>query len=260
MPGAHTTRARKLVAMPHPAARELAPAAPEHAALPLPGQVTAVILDLDGTITDSAPAITLSIAEALAACGYPVPDAGTLLRFVGPPIREGFLTFGGVPEAGLDAVVAEYRERYHPRMAQVPLFPRVAALIGEWHGAGIPLALATAKLHEMAGPILSGAGLENFFTSIHGATREDSHCLPGVQVKANVVAAALSGLREAGVDVSGAVMVGDRHHDIEGAAMHGVPAVLAAWGYAHPGEELGAAAIADDVADLARILGLPLNP
>lgn len=234
-----------------PARRQL------HTALPLPHPVTAVILDLDGTITDSAPAITLSIAEALTAGGYPVPDAATLLSFVGPPIREGFLTFGGVPESGLDDVVADYRARYLPKMAQVPLFPGMTELIRAWHGAGIPMALATAKLHEMARPILSGAGLEQYFTTIHGATREDSHSLPGVQVKANVVAAALAGLREADVDVSGAVMVGDRHHDIEGAAMQGVPAVLAAWGYAPPGEGCGAAAVAEDSADLARILVLP---
>ncbi|ROR74077.1 HAD hydrolase-like protein [Bogoriella caseilytica] len=243
--------------MPHSPASTHTRAVADSAALPLPQPTTAVILDLDGTITDSAPAITTSIAEALAACGYRVPDAGTLLRFVGPPIREGFLTFGGVPEPALDGVVAEYRERYRPRMTQVPLYPGVAQLIETWHAAGIPLALATAKLGELARPILADAGLEQFFTSIHGATREDSHDLPGVQVKANVVAAALQGLREAEVDVSGAVMVGDRHHDIEGAAMHGVPGVLAAWGYAQAGEEAGSAAIAEDAAGLARILGLP---
>lgn len=228
-------------------------------ALPLPGQVTAVILDLDGTITDSAPAITASIAEALELCGYPVPDAEPLLRFVGPPIREGFQTFGGVPESGIDEVVAAYRERYRPRMARVPVYPGVAALIDAWHQAGIPLALATAKLESLAPPILFGAGLHDYFTSIHGATAEDSHSLPGVQVKANVVAAALQGLREAGADISGAVMVGDRHHDIEGAAVHGVPTVLAGWGYAPPGEEDGAAAVATDAEDLARILGLTLG-
>lgn len=243
--------------LPSATAAPASPAPQHDSALPLPEPVTAVILDLDGTITDSAPAITQSIAEALAACGYPVPEAATLLRFVGPPIREGFATFGGVPADSLDEVTAAYRERYRPRMTHVPLYPGVAELITAWHEAGVPLALATAKLDELAGPILAGAGLEQFFTSIHGATREDSHALPGVQVKANVVAAALQGLREAKVDVSGAVMVGDRHHDIEGAALHGVPSVLAAWGYAQAGEEAGSAAIAEDAAHLARILGLP---
>lgn len=224
--------------------------------LDLPARTTAIVLDLDGTITDSAPAITASVAESLEVLGYPVPDDATLLRFVGPPIREGFTQFGAVARHDLDAVVAEYRERYRPRMAQVPLFPGIADLIRTWHEAGIPLALATAKLQDMTTPILDGVELTEYFTVIRGATLEDSHDLPGVQVKANVVASALAGLNQAGADVTGAVMVGDRHHDIEGAAMHAVPSVLVRWGYAGPGEDRGAAAVAEDTDHLAELLSI----
>ncbi|WP_120002860.1 HAD hydrolase-like protein [Nesterenkonia muleiensis] len=231
-----------------------AAASPAVPALELPARASAVVLDLDGTITDSAPAITGSIAEALEVCGYPVPDAATLLRFVGPPIREGFARFSTVPEADLDRVVVEYRARYRPRMIHVPLFPGIAELIRLWHAAGIPLGLATAKLQEMAEPILDGAGLTEYFTVIRGATYQDSQELPGVQVKANVVASALTGLAESGADVSCAVMIGDRNHDVHGAAMHGVPAVLVRWGYAESGEEQRAAAVAEDVDHLGRIL------
>lgn len=212
------------------------------------------MLDLDGTITDSGPAITASVAESLEVLGYPVPDDATLLRFVGPPIREGFTRFGAVAGEDLDAIVVEYRKRYRPRMAQVPLFPGIADLIRTWHDAGMPLALATAKLQELAEPILDSLQLSEYFTAIRGATREDSNDLPGVQVKANVVSSALAGLNHAGADVTGAVMIGDRHHDIEGAAMHRVPSVLVRWGYAEPGEEQGAAAVAEDPDHLARVL------
>ena len=36
------------------------------------------------------------------------------------------------------------------------------------------------------------------------------------------------------------VMVGDRHHDVDGAAEYGVPTIGVAWGYAEPGELVGA--------------------
>lgn len=231
---------------------------PDTPALVLPARANAIVLDLDGTITDSATSITSSIAEALEFCNYPVPDAATLLRFVGPPIREGFARFGAVAEGDLDRVVAEYRARYRPRMVQVPLFPGIARLIRTWHDAGIPLGLATAKLQTLAEPILDGIGLTKYFTVIRGATSEDSHDLPGVQVKANVVASALAGLAQSGADISSAVMVGDREHDVDGAAIHGVPAVLVRWGYAEAGEEQRAAAVADDVAHLGRILPIEL--
>ena len=50
-----------------------------------------VLFDLDGTLTESAPGITRSVVFALDAVGAPALDDVTLLRFIGPPIRESFL-------------------------------------------------------------------------------------------------------------------------------------------------------------------------
>ena len=51
-------------------------------------------------------------------------------------------------------------------------------------------------------------------------------------------------------------MVGDRHHDVEGAAANGIPSVLVRWGYAQPGEEAGARAVVADAGELAAVLGV----
>ena len=45
-------------------------------------------------------------------------------------------------------------------------------------------------------------------------------------------------------------MIGDRIHDVEGAAAHGIPTIVAGWGYGAPEEAAGAIAIADAAADL----------
>jgi phosphoglycolate phosphatase len=50
------------------------------------------------------------------------------------------------------------------------------------------------------------------------------------------------------------VLVGDRIHDVEGAAAHGVPTIGVAWGYAEPGELAGARLIVSDVDELADVL------
>jgi phosphoglycolate phosphatase len=213
---------------------------------------TAVLLDLDGTITDSAGAITGCIAESLAAFGYPEQTPEQLLRFVGPPIREGLQRFAGVDDATLEAVVADYRTRYSARMLDVDVFPGMADLVRDLHAAGVPLALATSKMLTMAGPILAHAGLDQYFTVICGATADETR-----SAKADIVTDTLAGLRAAGADVSGAVMVGDRHHDVEGATANGIPAVLVRWGYARPGEEAGARAVVADAGELAALLGAP---
>ena len=53
-----------------------------------------------------------------------------------------------------------------------------------------------------------------------------------------------------GADTSITVLVGDRHHDVLGAAAHGVPSIFVRWGYGAPHEEVGAMAVADTTDEL----------
>lgn len=214
-----------------------------------PMNPTAVLLDLDGTISDSGPVITASIAETLAHFGYPAQTQEELLRFVGPPIRDGFRAFVGVPEDRLSAVVEDYRARYNERMLQAPVFPGMAELVRDLHARGVPIALATSKRQSLAVPILQDAGLAQYFTAICGASDDETRA-----AKADIVEDALTGLRERDVDLSRVVMVGDRHHDVDGAGVHGLPTILVRWGYARPGEEDGAHAVVHEAAELARLL------
>jgi len=72
--------------------------------------------------------------------------------------------------------------------------------------------------------------------------------------KADIVAEALRQLREKGVDTSRPVLIGDRHHDIEGGAAHDVPVIFVRWGFSWPHESEGAQAIVDDAARLRALL------
>lgn len=50
--------------------------------------------------------------------------------------------------------------------------------------------------------------------------------------------------------------MGDRIHDIEGAAAHGIPTIAVAWGYSDATEHARAVAMADDITGLRGLLGL----
>ena len=65
-------------------------------------------------------------------------------------------------------------------------------------------------------------------------------------------------LRARGADLSRPVLLGDRRHDVEGAAVHGVPTILVGWGYGEPDEHVGAVAVAADVDEVADLLGVSL--
>lgn len=210
---------------------------------------TAVLFDLDGTITDSGPVITAAIAETLEAFGYPAQHQGELLAMVGPPIRDGFRDHIGVPDHQIDAVVADYRSRYNDRMLQAPLFPGIADIVRGLHTRGVPLAIATSKRQSLAAVIIQDAGLMPYFLSVRGASEDDSRAS-----KSQIIGDALADLRTANVDLQRTVMVGDRRYDVDGGKEHGLATVLVRWGYARPGEADHADVIVESHESLARVL------
>ena len=72
---------------------------------------THVLVDLDGTITDSEPGIAASLRRALQLEGIAVPTDDVLRLAIGPPFELG-LPLIGVPGDRLWAVIERYRERY----------------------------------------------------------------------------------------------------------------------------------------------------
>ena len=103
------------------------------------------------------------------------------------------------------------------------LFDGIPQLLSDLRAAGVRLAVATSKAEPTARRILEHFGLDEHFEVIAGAS------LDGVRsTKAEVVAHALAQL---GPLPERVVMVGDRAHDVEGAAAHGIGTVVVDWGY-----------------------------
>jgi len=73
--------------------------------------MTAVFLDLDGTLTHPKPGITGCIRHALREIGREVPEADQLTWCNGPPLLAKFETLTGDPRTAARAL-ALYRERF----------------------------------------------------------------------------------------------------------------------------------------------------
>lgn len=210
---------------------------------------TVVLVDLDGTIIDSARGITSALAAALTELGLPVPPPARLLEFVGPPIMDGLRDVVGLSGAAAHAVLDRYRTIYRAAGAfEAEPFAGIREAL-ETLGAGAPLAIATSKPESIATLILEHFQLAHLFTVIAGASDDEVR-----SAKADVIARAIELLQEQGVDVARPVLIGDRIHDVEGAAAHGIPTIVAAWGYGAPEEAAGAIAIAATPADLDRLI------
>ncbi|MFC8734061.1 HAD hydrolase-like protein [Luteimicrobium sp. NPDC057192] len=233
------------------------PAEPLPLSLPaLPPAV--VLLDLDGTLTDSAPGITGSLRAALAEAGLPVPDDATLRRFVGPPLPQ-MLAAHGVPTDRVDELVARYRSHFTAGgMFDNAVFPGIVDAMDALRAAGAVLAVATSKPEVYARQIAEHFRLDAHLThgldGVFGADADQG----SRSSKAEVVAHALASLRARGVDAgpTTTVMVGDREHDVLGAGRHGLATVGVAWGYAEPGEleDAGAVAVVGTPAELTALL------
>src|SRR5690625_6411805 len=91
-----------------------------------------VLLDLDGTIVDSAPGILAGLDHAFAVCGEPHPGRAVLRSFIGPPLSESFRDELGMSAERAERMRLAYAAHYLAECikASVP-FPGTRALIGQ---------------------------------------------------------------------------------------------------------------------------------
>ena len=209
-----------------------------------------VIFDLDGTLTDSAAGIVASFRHALGEIGAPVPDGDLATRIVGPPMHHTLQAMGLGEHA--DVAIAAYRADYTSRgWAMNSLFDGIPDLLGDLRATGVRLAVATSKAEPTARRILAHFGLDGFFEVIAGASVDGTRA-----TKADVVAHALAQLAPLPERV---LMVGDRLHDVEGAAAHGIDTVVVGWGYGRADFGAGAPAAfahVSSVDGLREVLGV----
>lgn len=211
-----------------------------------------VLFDVDGTLIDSAPGIGNALATTLTELGLTAPSLGALREWLGPPLPESFTNRLGLTGPVLEDALRIFRRRYEERgVLDCSPYAGVREVVGRVRRAGIGTATATSKVESHARLILTHFGVAEDLDVIAGASADERR-----SAKADIVEDALRGLAQLGADISRPVLVGDRHHDVLGAAAHGVPTIMATWGYGAPSEYEGAVAVADDPAHLAVLLGV----
>ena len=213
---------------------------------------TCILWDVDGTIVDASDGILRRLTITLEHFGRRPPTRAELVHWIGPPMYESFqVNVGMTPEGAADAV-SFYRTlgKADGYTTGAKLFDGVGELIRDAAAAGIAQATASSKPEVQVDALMDHFDLSQCFTAIVGATMDERT----LSAKADIVAEALRRLRSAGVDTSRPVLVGDRHHDVEGGAEHDVPVVFVRWGFSWPHEAAGAQAAVDTVDELRGLL------
>jgi len=189
------------------------------------------LFDLDGTLTDSGRGIINAVRYSLKRSDDEIPEEETLLKFIGPPLWESFETFLGFSREKAENAVKLYREYYNETgLFENSVYSGIPELLETLRSDGAKLAVATSKPEVFSLKILERFDLLKYFDSVTGSE------LDGTRTeKSDVIACALEKFTARGKSLeeikSGAVMVGDRKHDIIGARKNGLPCIAVLYGY-----------------------------
>ena len=209
-----------------------------------------VLFDLDGTLTDSGLGITNSVKYALGREGIEVKDRSELFRFIGPPLVDSFQMFYGFSAEKALEITHIYREYYSTKgIFENEVYDGIEELLKKLHEAGKRILVATSKPEPFARKILDHFSLSQYFEYIAGSNMDETR-----STKAEVIDYALESCNI--TDLSEAVMVGDREHDVIGAKKIGMKSIGVLFGYGDREEleKAGADYIAETPEDIFRII------
>ncbi len=213
---------------------------------------TCILWDVDGTVVDASDGILRRLTIALEHFGKPAPTREELVHWIGPPMFESFQkNVGMTPEESSEAV-SYYRAigKADGYTTGAKLYPGIADLMAELASAGLSQATASSKPENQVAALVEYFDLSPYLQAVVGATADEKT----LASKSDIVAEALRRLRAAGADTSRPVLIGVRHHDVDGGAAQGVPVIFVRWGFSWPHESEGATAVVDDVDELRALL------
>jgi phosphoglycolate phosphatase len=222
-----------------------------------PLAVRVVILDLDGTLIDTAPDLTASANAMLKELGMATRDRDTVATYIGNGISrfvKRALTgeTDGEPDAALyERAYPIMLDHYRQRLSRESrAYPGVREALEQLSLAGFHLACLTNKPGAFAEPLLKDLGLADYFELVvSGDTlpRRKPDPLP-VQHACEFFA----------IKPAQGVLIGDSASDAEAARAAGMPVICVTYGYNRGIDvrQLGAVAVIDNLVELPRHLRL----
>ncbi|HET8942972.1 MAG TPA: HAD hydrolase-like protein [Rudaea sp.] len=210
------------------------------------------LFDLDGTLIDSAPGIFASLDHAFAQIGASLPPRETLRGWIGPPFHQTFPSVLGDDPVRIQMAIEKYREHYtEGGWSGHTVYPGIAGTIATCAAQGIAMGVVTTKPLAQARLIIDNLTFGAHFVRIYGPDIKTAH-----SAKSEMIAQALD---DFGVPSAHAVMIGDRHFDIEGARANNMRGIGVGWGFGSIDElrSAGAHAIAHTTNELLGMLMAP---
>lgn len=183
-----------------------------------------LLLDFDGTLADSQPAIVATVQHTFALQGMAPPDPAAIRQIIGYGLGKGFAILAPElsPEA-IQACVTIYRQHYPKADEQTQLYPGARELLATVKQRGIPMILVSNKTETALLAALERLGILSYFDHVFGE-------IPGQPLKPDPALYHTKIHPYAG-DPQSNLLVGDTPTDIRFAQNLGMPVVWASFGY-----------------------------
>jgi phosphoglycolate phosphatase len=183
-----------------------------------------ILLDLDGTLTDTEEGVVNAFLYSLSKIGVTVEDRSTMRWIIGPPIIESYKRMLSCSEEEAKKLLDGYREYYNDRgIWENRLYDGIEEMLLKLHESGKILFTATSKPDVFAQRILDKHGVSKYFKHIYGSKLDGS-----ISTKEDVLNSIIDG---EGIDISECVLVGDTKYDIIGARELGMDVIGIRWGF-----------------------------
>jgi phosphoglycolate phosphatase len=217
--------------------------------------IEAIFFDLDGTLVDSVPDLTVAVDSMMRGLGMPPRGEDKVRRWVGNGadnlIRRALADdmAGQAPEELVAAARLLFENAYEAHLfVHSRLYAGVLEGLTALRAAGWRMACITNKPGRFAQPLVEQIGLGGFFEMVLGG-----ECVPN---KKPAPDALLMTAQRMQVRMSEVLMVGDSQNDVGAARNAGCPVVAVPYGYNH-GADIHAArpdAVIQSVAELPTLL------
>lgn len=187
-----------------------------------------VLFDLDGTVSESAGGIRMSLEHAIKSLGKPLPDLNDYTLYIGPPLIDTFRNVCHFSEEDSQNGVELYRDFYDEKGKYVnKLYDGIREVLVKLREKGAKIAVCSSKYEKFAEEIVEILGVSDCFDAVCGSTldgsRKDKKDLIPYAVKA------LNGNFEE--DRQSVIMLGDTYFDARGAKQCGVDFIGVEYGY-----------------------------
>jgi phosphoglycolate phosphatase len=207
-----------------------------------------IVFDLDGTLIDSVPDVTIAVNKILEEEGrrtLSLKEARTMVGQGAKAMIANAMVATGAslsPER-LDECVERYIGHYQADPTQrTIIYPGVIWALETFAAEGRSMGICSNKPSVMTNLVLEELGLEKYFSISLGGDSVPHRKPDGRHI--------LQTLNLMGASVERAVMVGDSENDIQAAKQAGMPSVAVSYGYCEDPVALAADALIDSFHEL----------